>query len=719
MYATSATLSILVRHGIDRTPYKRSAGLNFLWVIIGCLACVGLSLPSGCRRDDDGLRSSGEDNYGSPDQLAAIHANTIERDHEVPTSTSAAVLKERLESKLAQVEHRIIENPRNAQLYYERGIIRQDLRLFQPIQRKIELDELALRDFERAHELNSEKGHARALVAAGRIFLRQYAIDDTERYIRRAVNIDPTDIEVRVEAARIKAFKTDDWHGALDTILPIVRSDEGAQLPGVLTALGLTYAQLGMLTEAKDAFERVMERAPHRLDVWTNIGLIEQAMGNIEEARKCFDRALAVDQADLFAMNNLASSLTASNDIESSRRAETILREVLAIAPEFPAARNNLGNALSAQGRYQEAIEVYQSVIDLVPNFASAYYNLGIAFVNLQEFDDAIEAYRSALLYDPGSAKVLFNLGNAYQEAGRFNEAEQAYRKAVEANSSNPKYWNSLGFMLMDLGRLDEARNALERAVAIDPKHSKAHDNLGVIELRKNNYDGAIEKFHLAITLEPRSLNPLLNLLEAYVKKGDLAAGTRHVNELIEEFGEQPHYIRVRGTLLFHDGKPTPAIDDFNRAIALDPEFRFTYFLRAVAKLDAGEPCEARRYFEESILRSPPVLFFDLFAWVAHARCKDPDAVEFSFANGKESDKSNWPQPIAGYLSGRLTEESLLSQAADDVQRCQAYFFIAERVRREEGWSSAQRWYKKSIETGVVNYIEYVLAIHEFARYGQ
>ena len=52
---------------------------------------------------------------------------------------------------------------------------------------------------------------------------------------------------------------------------------------------------------------------------------------------------------------------------------------------------NNLGTALQAAGRYDEAIAHHQRAIALMPDYAPAYNNLGAALRAAGRLDDAIE----------------------------------------------------------------------------------------------------------------------------------------------------------------------------------------------------------------------------------------------------------------------------------------------------------------------------------------
>ena len=106
------------------------------------------------------------------------------------------------------------------------------------------------------------------------------------------------------------------------------------------------------------------------------------------------------------------------------------------------------GNALAAQGRFDEAIKNYRQAIQLNPNYAEALNNLGIALADKGRFGEAIEAFSKAIQINPNDCKVLNNLGGSLADMGQFDEAIENYRKAIQINSNRPETLFHLGTTL-------------------------------------------------------------------------------------------------------------------------------------------------------------------------------------------------------------------------------------------------------------------------------
>jgi tetratricopeptide (TPR) repeat protein len=91
----------------------------------------------------------------------------------------------------------------------------------------------------------------------------------------------------------------------------------------------------------------------------------------------------------------------------------------------------NLGIALQAEGRDDEAFASLERALALDPALASAHYNVGALHHKRGRHVDAMEHYREAIRLRPGDAQSHFNLALAHFISGRFEDAwtEYAWRR--------------------------------------------------------------------------------------------------------------------------------------------------------------------------------------------------------------------------------------------------------------------------------------------------
>ena len=110
-----------------------------------------------------------------------------------------------------------------------------------------------------------------------------------------------------------------------------------------------------------------------------------------------------------------------------------LYEHAIKVTSENAWAQNNLGYALSLQGKTREAIAHFQKAIS-INNPADAHYNLGIMLASQGKLDEAIYQFRESIRISPDYAKAHNNLGSALLNQGRLDEAVASYREALRLN---------------------------------------------------------------------------------------------------------------------------------------------------------------------------------------------------------------------------------------------------------------------------------------------
>ena len=90
------------------------------------------------------------------------------------------------------------------------------------------------------------------------------------------------------------------------------------------------------------------------------------------------------------------------------------------------------GYALVNSGRFEEAIQAYETATRLNPNDALAYSNKGVALERLRRYQEALQAYETALRLNPNDAFAYYGKGVTLEKLGKKAEAQKARQKAKE-----------------------------------------------------------------------------------------------------------------------------------------------------------------------------------------------------------------------------------------------------------------------------------------------
>jgi tetratricopeptide (TPR) repeat protein len=145
----------------------------------------------------------------------------------------------------------------------------------------------------------------------------------------------------------------------------------------------------------------------------------------------------------------------------------------------------NLGLALDAQGKREDAIAVYRVSARLKPTDPLVHNNLGNDLRAEGKLEEAIGEFRLATQLDPDFALAHRNLGLALQTQGDYSGATAAYREALRLKPDDVGAHQNLGMTLRAQGELAAAIAESREAIRLEPNNALGHCNLG-ISLRNN-----------------------------------------------------------------------------------------------------------------------------------------------------------------------------------------------------------------------------------------
>ena len=181
-------------------------------------------------------------------------------------------------------------------------------------------------------------------------------------------------------------------------------------------------------------------------------------------------------------------------------------------------------DALAAEGKYSQAIEMYNQAILSDPNNVNSYISLARAEIFFQKYADAQESAANALLLNNNNAIAHAILGWAQIMQEDYLNAEASIKRAIELDPNNAIAHAFYAELLIkvnaagqgELGTFEKAREEANLALALGPDLMEVHRARGIFYQNTDNLDLAIEEFNKAIMYEPNVAELHLNLGLAY-----------------------------------------------------------------------------------------------------------------------------------------------------------------------------------------------------------
>jgi tetratricopeptide (TPR) repeat protein len=188
-------------------------------------------------------------------------------------------------------------------------------------------------------------------------------------------------------------------------------------------------------------------------------------------------------------------------------------------------------------------------------NNADQYISWGLTKSKQGATTEAITEYERALEVNPKDVRALVNRGVAQYKSGKLDAAYGDYRAAIDLDPPAAQLaiaHNNISHVLFDQGKIADALKSAQRATELSPNLGIAWINLANAQLATKEFRQAFESYNKALA------NPLDQVQ---------MAGARN----------------NRGNALLAMGSSNSAVEDYNGALKLRPNYAEAYFNRGLA----------------------------------------------------------------------------------------------------------------------------------------
>jgi tetratricopeptide (TPR) repeat protein/glutathione synthase/RimK-type ligase-like ATP-grasp enzyme len=158
-------------------------------------------------------------------------------------------------------------------------------------------------------------------------------------------------------------------------------------------------------------------------------GLRLLEVNDFQGAEAKFAEALELMPDRVSTLNNLSATKI---KLKKFAEAEKLARQAVAASDKSPEAWSNLGIALAATGRQEEALQACDRALSCNVGFPGAWLTKATTLLELKRYEEALQVCEQSLNIDPGKHEVLYTKGLILNELKRPDEARKMYRKALE-----------------------------------------------------------------------------------------------------------------------------------------------------------------------------------------------------------------------------------------------------------------------------------------------
>lgn len=308
----------------------------------------------------------------------------------------------------------------------------------------------------------------------------------------------------------------DAWHlsglvayqqGALDDAERLIRQalDLQPDQPDYLSNLSAVLLAAGRNNEAEHAARTAIDRNARAAKCHKHLASALSRQGQFDEAIAILKRVVKDDPLDATAHCNLGAILQESKRPEQARQ---VLEHAIELAPKSCEARLNLGAALREIGQLQRSLIELDTAVRLGPDTPQCYVNRGNTRLDLGDTPGALSDFQHAIELDPTSALALNGLGRALQSMNQWVPALEALDLACQMDGplsrfeSNRLYCASLADHLtrQQLYSMHESwGRRIEEQTAVLPPVQYQHERLRIGYASPDFHNHATMRFFLPL----------------------------------------------------------------------------------------------------------------------------------------------------------------------------------------------------------------------------
>jgi protein O-GlcNAc transferase len=240
----------------------------------------------------------------------------------------------------------------------------------------------------------------------------------------------------------------------------IVVDERQLTLEGALQ-LARQHHQSGHLDQAERLYAAILPQAPELAEAWHLAGVCSHQRGDHGAAVARIQRAIELNPNNPGSHNNLGLALKALHRFD---QAIASFQHALRLKPDYATAHVSLGNMLKDQGALEQAATHFRTALAHKPELAEAHNNLANILKSLAQHEEAITHYQNALRLSPELPEAHHNLGNLLTAQGRLDEAVGSYQQALRIKPDYPDACLHLGHALKALGRSADALASYRQA---------------------------------------------------------------------------------------------------------------------------------------------------------------------------------------------------------------------------------------------------------------
>jgi tetratricopeptide (TPR) repeat protein len=213
---------------------------------------------------------------------------------------------------------------------------------------------------------------------------------------------------------------------------------------------------------------------------------------------------------------------------DSFKEAVPLYRKALALGPDLPDLRLNLGLALFKGGHPKESIGEFSRLLHSTATSQASVLRarllIGMAYYAQGEYATAVPYLKGASAADPQNLELLLVLAHSCLWTKQTQCVLDTYKEILSINPESAGAYMLAGEALDEMKDNEGSTKMFRAAVAANPKEPNVHFGLGYLLWTQKQYPEALQQFQAELENDPTHAQSLVYLGDCYLQLNNSAA---------------------------------------------------------------------------------------------------------------------------------------------------------------------------------------------------
>ena len=217
---------------------------------------------------------------------------------------------------------------------------------------------------------------------------------------------------------------------------------------------------------------------------------------------------------------------------------------------------------------------------------------------------------QTAMVQNSENAEIAYAMGYYLSRANKMPEAVAILEKVRDRNPKMLHVRRTLAYCYMELGETQKAIDLYEQVIKeeddqYDPAWRwRTYFNLGNLYEQKGEYQKSLDALNIALEFSDQNPSIYKSIAIAYLDLKEWDKAIEFATKAIA-IQDDPSYRRLLGEALEGIGKSDLAIEEYRKAILLDPSFTVAWIMLANYYLNKTDMAKAEETYRHVLMLDP------------------------------------------------------------------------------------------------------------------